>query len=133
MIGAIKYGCYAHVVKIIKKHIYSSITGLQPPTLLKIKTLSQELQYVKTAKAPAFLNPYFPVFEQNWRMCPNTGKHEYDSLHITENMDQRIYSMKCSTVQNFSNGLNWKHNLFREIEKFHQPSLITPLLLGIKK
>ena len=65
MIGAIKYGCYAHVVKIIKKHIYSSITGLQPPTLLKIKTPSQGLQCVKIAKVRDFLNPYFPVFERN--------------------------------------------------------------------
>ena len=29
--------------------------------------------------------PYFPVFKQILYFCPNTGKCEYDSVHIREN------------------------------------------------
>ena len=32
---------------------------------------------------------YFPVFGQNLRLCPNTGKYGYDSVHTRWNTDQR--------------------------------------------
>ena len=33
--------------------------------------------------------PFLPVFGQNRRICPNTAKNEYDSVHMQENMDQK--------------------------------------------
>ena len=32
---------------------------------------------------------HLPVFGQNLRFCPNTGKYEYDLVHIRENTDRR--------------------------------------------
>ena len=44
---------------------------------------------VKNAEIRAFCNLYFPVFGQNRKFCPNTGKYRYDSVHIRENTDSR--------------------------------------------
>ena len=80
--------------------------------------------------------PYFPVFRQILWFCPNTEKYEYDTVHIPENTAQKkpIFWHTLRTTflcRNFNNRLTWKHNPFRDIEKFHQPSTITPLQLGI--
>ena len=53
------------VVKSFKKYVYSSVTGLQSPTLLKIKTPSRGLHCVKSAEIWAFFYLYFPVYGQN--------------------------------------------------------------------
>ena len=51
--------------KLSKKYIYSSVTSLLFPTLIKIKTPSRELHCVKNAKIWTFSDPYFPVYGQN--------------------------------------------------------------------
>ena len=56
-------------------------------------------------------------------------------VHIGENTVQKkpIFWQILLTaflLPKFYNGLTYKHNPFRDIEKFHQPSTITPLQLG---
>ena len=56
-------------------------------------------------------------------------------VHIRENTVQKkpIFWQILLTaflLPKFYNGLTYKHNPFRDIEKFHQPSTITPLQLG---
>ena len=49
--------------------------------------------------------PYFLVFGQNWRFCPNMGKYGYDSVHMRENTDQRksVFWYMSSSGQNHAN------------------------------
>ena len=47
-----------------KKFIYSGVTGLQSPTLLKIKIASRGLHCMKNDKIWAFRDLYFPAFGQ---------------------------------------------------------------------
>ena len=88
VIGAIKYGCCAPVVEIIKKiYIYSSVTCLQSTTSLKIKTLSWGLHCVKNAKKRAFSDLLFPIYGQNRiRIFQYLGKFS-DSVQIRKNTD----------------------------------------------
>ena len=74
--GAMKYGCSAHVVEIIQKYFYSSVTG---PTLLKVRIFSYIDRIVS----------YFYVFGQILQFCLSTKKYGYDSVHIQENTDVR--------------------------------------------
>ena len=54
----------------------------------------------------------------------------YGKIPIRESPYFDIF-MHCFPVPNFYDGLTWKHNPFKDIEKFHQPTSITPLQLGI--
>ena len=52
--------------------------------------------------------PYFSVFGQNRRICPNTRKYGYDSVHIRENTGHRKqqgYNQKRKLFRNNSSAL----------------------------
>ena len=46
--------------------------------------------------------PKFPVYGQNVRVCPYTGKKGYNSVHIRENTDERKPAFWRSATQRFS-------------------------------
>ena len=87
--GAIKYGCCAHVVEIIQKIKYSSVSGLQSATILKIKTPSRGVYCVKNAEILAFSDPHFPAFGENRIRSFSCLDSFSNSVQIRENMDQR--------------------------------------------
>ena len=57
---AMKYGTCARNHP--RKHIYSCVTELQCPTLLKYKTPLRELHCVKNAKIGVLSDLYFPIY-----------------------------------------------------------------------
>ena len=104
------------------------------------------LSHSQNAEIGAFSDSSFPLHGQNRiRIFPYLDRFS-NSAQIRENMDMilSIYGkipirespyfdifMHCFPVPNFYDGLTWKHNPFKDIEKFHQPTSITPLQLGI--
>ena len=63
-----------HVVKIIQKYFYSSVTG---PTLLKVRIFS-------------YIDRIVSVFFRIWTDSPILSKkYGYDSVHVQENTDVR--------------------------------------------
>ena len=122
--GAMKYGCSAHVVKIIQKYFYSSITG---PTLLKVRIFSYIDRIVSVFFHIWTDSPILSKYKKIriW-FCPHTGKYGCEVALIL------VFFMHCFSVLSFYNGLIWKYNPLRDIEKFHQPLDITPLQLGIR-
>ena len=67
------------VVKSFKKYIYSSVTGLQSPTLLKIKTPSRGLHCV----SPVYGQNHISIFPYLVRF--------FDSVQIRMDMILSIY------------------------------------------
>ena len=100
--------------------IYSSVTKLQSPTIIKVKTPSRGLHYVKSAETRAFHDPYFPVhgwnrvriflylvrFSNSVQIRENTnmnlsiyGKLQIKKAHVL------AYLAHCLAVPKFYNGL----------------------------
>ena len=88
---AIKYGCSAHVVEIIQKIKYSSVSGLQSATILKIKTPSRGVYCVKNAEIRAFSDPHFPAFGENQIRSFSCLDSFSNSVEIRENIWIREY------------------------------------------
>ena len=127
-----------------KKYICSKVTYRHSPTLLKIKTSSRGLHCVKNAEILVFSDLYYPVYGHNrihfsciWTDSLILSK--YGKIRIwfcsctvkywSEKACNSIYLTHCFPVLNFYNGLTWKNNPFRGIEKFQQPPAITILQL----
>ena len=68
--------------------------------------------------------PKFPVYGQNVRVCPYTGKKGYNSVHIRENTDKRKPAFWRSATQRFSYQ-TFNQNL--NIAKYKEISVIKKL------
>ena len=127
-----------------RKHIYSCVTEFQCSTLLKYKTPSRGLHCVKKAKIGVFSDLYFPLYWQNririfpyLEYSPIPPKYRkiwiwfcsYIRKYGSQKVRISVHFKHLFPVQNFCNGLTWKYISFRDIDKFHQPSAITPLQL----